>query len=163
MFGRLCINLSFSITLIILIWYQFKCLYYLTIWTYCPKVWFLYGRGNGDFEIKFNIFSSSHNEGGFWFINKIPPNLSISSKDFVARSTKLLRYSKNVLWTSKFEHTVGSESLSHGYYLYYVRSQCSRELYKMKERDLHAVHLEIIAAYRTVKGIIGINVLYEIS
>ena len=68
-----------------------------------------------------------------------------------------------MLRTSKFEHTVGSESPSNGYNLYYVRSQCSRELYKMKERDLRAVHLEIITAYRTLKGIIGINVLYEIS
>jgi len=53
---------------------------------------------------------------------------------------------------SKFEHTVGPESPSHVYNLYYVRSQCSRELYKMKERDLLAVHLEIITAYRTVKA-----------
>ena len=74
-----------------------------------------------------------------------------------------MRCSKSVLWTSKFEHTVDSESPSHGYNLYYVRSQCSRELYKMKERDLHAVHFEIITAYRTLKGIIGLNVLYEIS
>jgi hypothetical protein len=64
---------------------------------------------------------------------------------------------------SKFEHTVGPESPSHGYNLYYARSQCSRELYKMKERDLHAVHLEVITAYRTLKRIIGVNVLYEIS
>ena len=64
---------------------------------------------------------------------------------------------------SKFVHTVGPESSSHGYNLYYVRSQCSRELYEMKKRDLHAVHLEIITAYRTLKRIMEINVLYEVS
>lgn len=64
---------------------------------------------------------------------------------------------------SKFEHTVGPEYPGHAYNLYYVRSQCSRELCKMKERDLHAVHLEIITTYRTLKRIIGIKVLYEIS
>jgi hypothetical protein len=60
---------------------------------------------------------------------------------------------------SKFDHTVGPESPSHGYNLYCVRSQCSRDLYKIKERDLYAVHLEIITAYPTLKRIRGIKVL----
>jgi hypothetical protein len=111
--------------------------------------------------MNFHIFSSSHIEGGFWFI---PPNHIIAPKDFVARRAKLMSVlEKCVEDRSKFEHTVCPKSPSHGYNLYYVLSQFCRELYKMKERDLHAVHLEIITAYRTLKRIIGIKVLYEIS
>jgi hypothetical protein len=153
------------VTLIILIWYCCKCLYYLAIYAYCLKVCFVYGKGNVDFDMNSYIFLFTR-WGWFRVLNKIPPNLNMfmSPKGFVARRAKLmLVLEKCVEDRSKFEHTVGPESPSHGYNLYYVRLQCSRELYKMKERDLHAVHLEIITAYRTLKIIIEKNVLYEVS